>query len=127
MAEARALKLHITHDTDNAVTVVHAAGDLDLTSGPRLHAALQPTAAETVILDAAEVTFCDSAGLKAILQTNHESRARGTVLRIAAVSEPLARVLQLAGAFKALEVFPDVPAALAAQPSRKNGHPAANR
>ena len=113
MAQARPLDVRVQHGMRDGATVVRAAGELDFTSINRLQAVLQPLVARgTVILEATEVTFCDSAGLLAILQANRDARARGAVFRLAAPSAPLSRVIELAGALNVLEVFPDTEAAL---------------
>ena len=114
MAEARPLDVRVQHGARDGTTVVQAAGELDFTSINRLRAVLLPLVARgTVVLEATEVTFCDSAGLLAILQANRDARAQGAVFRLAAPSAPLIRVIELAGALGVLEVFPDTEAALA--------------
>jgi anti-anti-sigma factor len=114
MAEARPLDVRVQRGARDDTTVVQAAGELDFTSINRLRAVLLPLVARgTVVLEATEVTFCDSAGLLAILQANRDARAQGAVFRLAAPSAPLIRVIELAGALGVLEVFPDTEAALA--------------
>lgn len=114
MAQPRPLHVQVLPGQDGGATVVQAAGDLDFTSIDTLRAVLLPLVAKgRVVLDAAGVTFCDSAGLHAILQARRDARANGMVFRIAAPSEPLLRVIELAGALPMLAVFPDTAAALA--------------
>ena len=77
MAEARPLDVRVQHGARDGTTVVQAAGELDFTSINRLRAVLLPLVARgTVVLEATEVTFCDSAGLLAILQANRDARAK---------------------------------------------------
>ena len=60
------------------------------------------------------MTFCDSAGLHAILQAHRDARTHGAVFRVAAPPGPLTRVMELSGALQLLAVFPDTQAALVA-------------
>ena len=67
---------------DNAVpdaTVLRLSGELDMASAPLLSEALERTAerdVERVIVDVADLAFCDSSGL-AVLMSWHERCARG--------------------------------------------------
>ncbi|MBS2965347.1 STAS domain-containing protein [Actinocrinis puniceicyclus] len=114
MAEARrALDVRVREAAREDTTVVEAVGELDFTSTNRLRAVLLPLVGHgTVVLDAAGITFCDSAGLLAILQANRDARAQGAIFRLAAPSAPLVRVMELAGALAVIEVYPDAVAAL---------------
>ncbi len=113
MAEARPLDVRVHHAFPGEATVVEAVGELDFTSINRLRAVLLPLVARgTVVLDAAGVTFCDSAGLLAILQANRDARAQGGRLRLAAPSTPLVRVMDLAGALAVVDVYADARAAV---------------
>jgi anti-sigma B factor antagonist len=113
MAEARPLDVRVHHASPGDTVVVEAVGELDFTSVNRLRAVLLPLVARgTVVLDAAGITFCDSAGLLAILQANRDARAQGAQLRLAAASAPLLRVIELAGALPVVDVYPDARAAL---------------
>jgi anti-anti-sigma factor len=113
----RPLQVQVLPGAEGAPTVVQAVGELDFTSINRLRAVLLPLVAQgTVVLDAAGVTFCDSAGLHAILQAHRDARAHGSVFRVAAPPGPLTRVMDLAGALELLAVFPDTRAALADRP-----------
>ena len=113
MAKPSPLQVRVVPGAIDDPTIVEAAGELDLSSIEQLRAVLLPlVAAGTVVLDAAGVTFCDSAGLHAILQANRDARAHGTVFRVAAPPGQLIRIMELAGALKVLAVFPDTRAAL---------------
>lgn len=96
-------------DQDGTVVVV-AAGEVDLSSTDRLSEALDgPLAAGApVVLDCALITFCDSIGLRALVRAYHRAQDASGFFALAAVSEPLARVLSLAGLSEALPAYPDV-------------------
>jgi len=94
-------------------TVVTAVGELDLFSARRLESALIPAVEQgVVVLDAASVAFCDSTGLRALVKAQRAARAAGYGLRLAAASEALLRVLDLAGALAYFDLFPDVETAV---------------
>ena len=113
MATARPLDVRVESDSTGGAAVVHVAGDIDLATADRLREVLLPLVEQgTVVLNAAEVTFCDSAGLRVILLANHQARDQGKVFRLVAPSEPLNRVLELAGALPLVDVYPDAASAL---------------
>ncbi|HEV3171314.1 MAG TPA: STAS domain-containing protein [Actinocrinis sp.] len=113
MATARPFDIRVESDRSDGAAVVHVAGDIDLATSDRLREVLLPLVGRgTVVVDAAQITFCDSAGLRVILLANHEARDRHTVFRLVAPSEPLTRVLELAGALPLVDVFPDAGSAL---------------
>jgi anti-sigma B factor antagonist len=59
--------------------VFHLSGDLDLTGAPRLRTSLQQaiaTGAEGLILDVAELTFCDTTGLTVFVTIDQALPAR---------------------------------------------------
>jgi anti-anti-sigma factor len=113
MATARPLDVRVESDGSDGTAVVRVLGDLDLATADQLSAVLLPLVERgTVVVDAAEITFCDSAGLRMILLANHEARRRDTGFRLVAPSESLVRVLELAGALPLVDVFPDAESAL---------------
>lgn len=95
-------------------SVVRATGEVDMATADALRTVLAPLVGRggTVVLDAAHITFCDSSGLRILLQTHRDARAHGGAFRLATPSGPVTRVLELAGALNLLEVFPDTATAL---------------
>ena len=79
--------------------IVEIAGELDLHESARFEeqvsAALTDVA--TIELDASGLTFIDSAGLQALLAARDDARERGIHFRFTAVSEQVARVVEVAG------------------------------
>ena len=69
--------------------------------------------ATRVIADMTAATFCDSAGITALVRVVQQATAHGTGLRLAARSPAVTRVLALTGVDKLIEVYPSVAAALA--------------
>ncbi|MGW4645597.1 STAS domain-containing protein [Kitasatospora sp. NPDC004289] len=95
--------------------VCRLVGDLDVESlspaeqvlDEALHA--RP---EVVVVDLAEVGFCDSSGLNLLLRTRVAAQGAGVGLRLAAASAPVRRLLELTGAEAVFELSPSVQAAL---------------
>jgi anti-sigma B factor antagonist len=82
--------------------VVELGGELDLHGSDRLTAEVQRvlndhSGVERVEIDARELTFADSAGLRAVLTARTEAQTTGVVLVVTAVSAPVERVIEMAG------------------------------
>ena len=93
-ASERGLIVSISGELDifNADSLVDAVGGLEL-DGDR-----------TVVLDLTGLTFCDAAGVSALLTTNRFLRHHGRRLKIHGISGMPRRVLSLTGADHVLEV-----------------------
>jgi anti-sigma B factor antagonist len=111
----------------DGVIVAELSGDLDLASAPDLReqllGLLRPGASR-LVLDLSRVAFCDASGLAVLVGASHRARVLGGFLRLAAVSPPTTRVLQLTGLHRHLSIYPTVHAATVA-PSDGFGRPGA--
>jgi anti-sigma B factor antagonist len=63
---------------------------------------------DTITADLARTTFCDSAGIHAIVRANRQARSRGAELRLAVGESPVNRVLELTGLDQVMPVYRDV-------------------
>ena len=90
--------------------IVTATGEIDLTTAPELSAALDEAAAQSqpVIVDLCDVPFCDSSGLRVLLQ--HCERIAVSCLPEGAVR----RTLELSGAASLFPFYASRQAALRA-------------
>lgn len=81
-----------------AVTVT-VAGDVDLAAADTLWSVLDEYvhAGANVVVDCSRVAFLDSMGLRTLIRAQHKAGASGARLTLAAPSEAVLRVLQLAG------------------------------
>jgi anti-sigma B factor antagonist len=82
------------------VVVLALDGELDMASAPRLSEQIDSLVASGyrhVLLDLAELSFCDSAGLNAFVQGDRACTARGGWLRLTGVTGHVARVVELSG------------------------------
>jgi anti-sigma B factor antagonist len=69
--------------------------------------------ASMVIADMSATTFCDSAGVTALVRAARAASARGASLRVAASAPAVTRVLSITGVDRLIEIFPSAAAALA--------------
>ncbi|MFJ7270435.1 STAS domain-containing protein [Streptomyces sp. NPDC099050] len=95
---------------DRTVTL-HPVGEIDMDTAPALRIALSgalthASPARPVVVDCSRLTFCDSTGLNALLNARHSAQATGTVIRLAAPSDQLTRLLEMTGT---LSLFPTDP------------------
>jgi anti-sigma B factor antagonist len=86
-------------DHDHAFRLV-ARGDIDATTAPHLAEsldALVEQGATLVVLDAADVEFLDSSGLRVITLAGNQLTARGGRLLIEGMSATVQRILEISG------------------------------
>ena len=95
------LKLPVEVDISNAEKVLQ-----DVTAAVAQNASL-------VIVDMSATTFCDSAGVTALVRAVRTANATGAGLRIATSTSAVTRVLAITGVDRLIEVYPSVAAALA--------------
>ena len=69
--------------------------------------------ASLVIVDMSTTTFCDSAGVTALVRTVRQAHASGTGLRVAASAPAVTRVLAITGVDRLIDIYPSVAAAMA--------------
>jgi anti-sigma B factor antagonist len=88
------------------LAVADVAGELDLDGAPRLCAAIESAALdEDVVVDLSRVAFCDSTGLKALLDASREVAVRGRRLVVIVPGDgPVRRVIEMTGAEEFLSV-----------------------
>lgn len=89
-------------DTGSAGLQGHvvASGEIDAVSSPELSAALRnliASDARSIILDATDVTFLDSSGLRVLVDVSRELEGSGGSLVIDGMSAAVERVLEITG------------------------------
>ncbi|MEV6651877.1 STAS domain-containing protein [Streptomyces sp. NPDC051219] len=103
-----------------AGTVVLAlAGELDHdTAGPLREALGDALGAGTdrIVVDCAELRFCDSTGLNVLLRGRLAAQEAGARLELAALQPPVARMLHITGADGVFRVHTELAEALAESP-----------
>jgi len=111
--------LSVNVDRRPGVVLIEAHGDLDLDGAPKLCAAIENSLSraggEHVLVDLSRLAFCDSTGLKALMDAAREVAVRGgRLVAIAPEDAPVRRVLALTGVGEFLGVTADRDQVLAA-------------
>jgi anti-anti-sigma factor len=95
--------------------VVTLPSEIDLTNASEVQDALAralESGTAVVVADAAETTFCDCAGVRALMCAHRRATAAGTELRVASPTSPeVRRILGLTGAGEVLDTYPTLTAA----------------
>jgi len=98
------------------VVVITLPAEVDIGNAAQVREDLLSVLAQNasmVIADMSATTFCDSAGVTALVRAARAASARGAALRVAASAPAVTRVLSITGVDRLIEVFPSVAAALA--------------
>lgn len=95
--------------------VVALAGEIDLQHSPNVRRQLMELMFERrdVVVDLAAVSYMDSSGIASLVEAYQMARKNATRFVLAAVSQPVMRVLQLARLDKVFTLADSVDAALA--------------
>jgi anti-sigma B factor antagonist len=95
--------------------VVRLRDALDVATAPalreRLIGLLRP-GMRLLVLDMSRVPSCDSSGLAVLIGAQRRARLLGIVLRLAAPSPAVAKLLRLTGLDRSLTICPDLSSAL---------------
>ena len=98
------------------VAVVRLPAEIDVTNagpvGEELLAALNQGAA-LLIADMSTTTFCDSAGVSAMVRVFRHAATSGRSMRMVVSTPAVQRVLSITGFDRLVDVFPSVAASLA--------------
>lgn len=97
--------------------VVDVAGEVDLDTAPRLREAVAVALDEVdggvCVLDLADVSYLDSAGLTALVDASREARSRQESLRIVVDSNrPVIRPIEITGLHEILRLYHSIEEAL---------------
>jgi anti-sigma B factor antagonist len=98
------------------VAVMTLPGEVDISNAGQIRQNLTAVIARDaslIIADMSATTFCDSAGVTALVRAVRAANASGAGLRIAASAPAVTRVLAITGVDRLIEVYPSVAAAMA--------------
>ena len=98
------------------VAVVKLPAEVDIANAEQVRQDLLGVVgqdASVVIADMSGTTFCDSAGVTALVHAVRNAIASGTGLRVAASAPAVTRVLAITGVDRLIEIYPSVAAAMA--------------
>ncbi|MFF1542255.1 STAS domain-containing protein [Streptomyces sp. NPDC058291] len=100
--------LHLTvHYPHPGLAIATIVGDMDVRTAPTLRSGALEIIEQghpCLALDLAQVGFCDSAGLSAIIGIWHAAQGAGGSLSLAAVPDRLMRMLRMTGVDSLLPV-----------------------
>jgi anti-sigma B factor antagonist len=97
--------------------VITMAAEIDVTNADEIRQALLAASdsAAVLIIDMSGTTFCDSAGVQAIIDARNKATATRTQLRLVATA--VLRILTLTGVDQLIPIYPTLEAALAEIPT----------
>src|SRR5262249_3518169 len=98
------------------VAVVPLPVEIDLSNADRIREDLLSVVnrgAATLIVDMSGTTFCDSAGVNALVRTLKRATASCTGMRLVVSTHAVRRVLDITGVDHLIDVYPSVAASLA--------------
>jgi anti-sigma B factor antagonist len=90
--------------------LVSLRGELDLATAPLLHKHIDDLLdtngqhRSLVLIDVGELNFCDSSGLRALLEIRNRCQRVGTNLRLTNVPANIRRILELTGTTSVLNI-----------------------
>lgn len=96
--------------------VLEVRGELDQDTAPELRVLLDQaldTPRRRVVVDCTELEFCDSTGLNVLLGARLRAQSGGSVIELAALRPPVARMFEITGASTVFTVHDSLDAALA--------------
>jgi anti-sigma B factor antagonist len=99
-------------------TIVRLRGALDIDAAPALRERLIVVLHRDtglVVLDLSRVSSCDASGLAVLIGTQRRARPLGIMVRLAAPSLPVTKVLRSTGLDRSLTIYPDLSGALASE------------
>ncbi|KAB1978871.1 STAS domain-containing protein [Streptomyces triticiradicis] len=108
-------RLSITQTTVDGIRVLAVAGELDADNVGTLRQALrvgEDSAPALTVLDLGAVTFMDSSAVNVLVAANRDATAAGGRLRMAALSEPVRRVVEIVGLDTIIACYPTLAQAL---------------
>jgi anti-sigma B factor antagonist len=102
--------------------VVRLPAEIDLTIADDVRESLLSVlnkGALGLVVDMTVTTFCDSAGITALVRASRRADATGATMRVAAIAPPVLRVFSLVGIDRLINVHPTVDDARASLPDQE--------
>jgi anti-anti-sigma factor len=105
------MSLHDVQITDGPLgPVIALSGEVDMSAVEGIEGAISatvPSEGAVLVLDLRDVDFLDSSGLRVVLRIDREQREAGKRLVVVRGGRRVARVLELTGAERQLEMVDD--------------------
>jgi len=109
-------QLRVCERREHGAVVLVVAGELDVVTGPQLDrhlAALAAAGDHRVVLDAADLVFCDATGITVLLRGHARAREQQGWLRLVAAHARVRLVLVITASTRELPLFDTVADAVA--------------
>lgn len=109
-------------DKGNGIVVVSMGGEVDMSSSPKVREAFAPyfpkkkkgkSSVKSIIVDLSQVKYMDSSGIATLVEALQNSNKTGISLRLAALSDAVKDVFELARLNHIFEIHKTLDAALA--------------
>ncbi|MFF3089872.1 STAS domain-containing protein [Streptomyces nojiriensis] len=112
MADDQDSRARLSVEHTGQGVIVHVRGEMDIDHADRLRETLHaevthPQGSAEIVVDVTDLTFCDSAGLNALLQARLTAQDLGRHIQLHNPSRQMSRLLELTGAD---QFFPTTPA-----------------
>ncbi|MEU8951068.1 STAS domain-containing protein [Streptomyces sp. NPDC048489] len=102
--------LKVTHRDAATGPVLEVIGELDYTTAPQLRehvTALSLQSGQLLVLDLANMEFCDSSGISALIAARNHTQARQADIALSAVPAHTLRVLRIVGLDQVFDLHAD--------------------
>jgi len=102
--------LRVSVTRDSGETVVAIAGELDMSTAEKLSQAVHDALLRSpgrIVLDLADLTFCDSLGLGTLVVLSRTARIQQTFLQLRNPSPFFSRMLDVTGVREGLNMAPE--------------------
>ena len=116
---------HLPVNWHGQLAVITMPEEIDMSNGAEVQEGLLAALGQqpaVLVVDMTGTTFCDSAGVRAIMLSHRQASSQGSELRLVVSSPGVHRVFSIIGAGELVQIHPDLASALAA--GQDNGGPA---
>jgi anti-sigma B factor antagonist len=110
---------HLPVNWHGRLAVITMPEEIDMSNGAEIQDGLLAAIGQhpqVLIVDMTSTTFCDSAGVRAIMLSHRQASADGSELRLVIGSPGVHRVFSIIGAGEIVQIHPDLTSALATSP-----------
>lgn len=116
VAERRHPYLRCMAEEHPRATVIRVAGEVDLCTAEILQDAIDSALYHdrSIIMDVRELGYIDSTGLHILMRCHEALRRQGHRLALSSPARPVRRVMEIAGLWPMVSVYPDLRTALVA-------------
>jgi anti-anti-sigma factor len=109
---------HLPVNWHGQLAVITMPEEIDMSNGAEVQDGLLAALGEqpaVLVVDMTGTTFCDSAGVRAIMLSHRQASSQGSELRLVISSPGVHRVFSIIGAGDLVQIHPDLSSALAAR------------